>query len=231
MLYMGGKTELDPAPDHVGVGGAVVCTMLKDYLNQGRILYTNNWYTSPALCRHLDILNTGSCGTVRRNRQKLPRLPSRRDQDSRIYKQANGVLLLFYWVDGKEVNILSTVHESVEEPARRPQRGTGLPVNKLQCINDYNINMRLVDKDQVVASAECARKTMRWYRKFFFHLLDLVLYDAHIIYKELTASRETREEFCVELAQELVIAHKAQPIRRPTFGRVPDPGLARLCNW
>ncbi len=228
MLYMGGKTELDPAPQNVGVGGAVVCTMMKDYMNQGRIMYTDNWYTSPALCKHLDSLNTGSCGTVRRNRLNLPRLPPRREQDSVIYKQSNGVLLLS-WVDNKEVNVLSTIHAPVQEQARRRQRGTGLPIFKPQCINDYNINMRLVDKkDQVVASAECARKTMRWYKKFFFHSLDLVLYNSHIIYKELTGKTETREEFCVELARELILEYKREPVRRAPFGRVQDPTLARL---
>ena len=227
MIYMGGKTELDQAPADVGIAGAVVCTMLKDFVNEGRIIYTDNWYTSPSLCRHLDSLNTGSCGTVRRNRKYLPRLPSRREPDSKIYKQSNGVLLLS-WMDNKEVNVLSTVHRPIQEQARRRQRGTGLPLQKPQAINDYNINMRLVDKkDQVVASAECARKTMRWYKKFFFHLLDLVLYNSHIIHRELSRLQETREEFCVELARELVIQYKTVPVQ-PAPSDTGGQGVSRL---
>ncbi|XP_050686707.1 chimeric ERCC6-PGBD3 protein-like [Eriocheir sinensis] len=214
LLYMGSKTELEPAPADILIAGAVVCTLMKPYLNEGRILYTDNWYTSPSLCAYLGSVNTGSCGTVRRNRKHLPPLPSAREADSKIYKHANGMLLLS-WMDNKEVNVLSTVHEPVQELARRRQRGTGIRLQKPQAINDYNVNMRLVDKkDQVVASAECARKTMRWYKKFFFHLLDLVLYNSNIVYKELTGKVEHREEFCTELARELIIDFKRQPIQR-----------------
>ncbi|XP_050704248.1 piggyBac transposable element-derived protein 4-like [Eriocheir sinensis] len=228
LLYMGSKTELEPAPADILKAGAVVCTLMKPYLNEGRILYTDNWYTSPSLCAYLGSVNTDSCGTVRRNRKHLPPLPSAREADSKIYKHANGMLLLS-WMDNKEVNVLSTVHEPVQELARRRQRGTGIRLQKPQAINDYNVNMRLVDKkDQVVASAECARKTMRWHKKFFFHLLDLVLYNSNIVYKELTGKVEHREEFCTELARELIIDFKRQPIQRAPFGRIQDPTRARL---
>ncbi len=227
-LYLGSKTELDVAPPDVGTSGAVVCTLMKPYLNQGRILYTDNWYTSPALSIHLDSVNTGSCGTVRRNRKHLPTLPATREPGSKIYKQANGILLLS-WVDNKEVNLISTVHEPVDRPARRRQRGTGITLEKPQVVNDYNINMRLVDKkDQVVASAECARKTMRWYKKFFFHILDLVLYNSNVLMNELKGTKESRVAFCTELARELIIQYKQAPVRRPPPTASQDPTHARL---
>lgn len=124
--------------------------------------------------------------------------------------------MLLSWVDNKEVNLLSTVHEPVDEPARRRQRGTGLRLRKPQVVNDYNINMRLVDKkDQVVASAECARKTMRWYKKLFFHLLDVVVYNTNVLFFQLTGVKQKRAEFCIELARELVIQFKPVIVRRP----------------
>ena len=231
LLYMGSRTELEDAPPDVGISGAVVCTMLKPYLNEGRILYTDNWYTSPALSIKLDSEGTGSCGTVRRNRKHLPPLPATREPDSKIYKQANGILLLS-WVDNKEVNLISTVHEPIDEPVRRRRRRwTRTSPTKPQLINDYNVNMRLVDKkDQVIASAECARKTMRWYKKFFFHLLDVVMYNSNIVMTELTGKKEAREEFCVELARELIIEHKQAPISRTPMPAVPDPTQGRLTD-
>lgn len=215
LLYMGSKTEMDEKIPDLKVAGTVVTTLMRPYLNEGRILYTDNWYTSPALSLHLDGLNTGSCGTVRRNRSHLPPLPSTREPDSKIYKQANGILLLS-WVDNKEVNLISTLHQPVQEVARRRQRGTGVAIEKPQIVNDYNRNMRLVDKkDQVVASAECARKTMRWYKKYFFHLLDVVMYNSNVILNEVRGGKkETRADFCTELARELIVQYKTAPVRR-----------------
>ena len=37
-----------------------------------RILFTDNLYTTPALCRHLLTIGLRSCGTFRANRSHLP---------------------------------------------------------------------------------------------------------------------------------------------------------------
>ncbi|KAK4307024.1 hypothetical protein Pmani_021186 [Petrolisthes manimaculis] len=39
--------------DPIGMSGAIVKKMMADYLGRGHILYTDNWYTSPALCQFL----------------------------------------------------------------------------------------------------------------------------------------------------------------------------------
>ncbi|KAK3892931.1 hypothetical protein Pcinc_003237 [Petrolisthes cinctipes] len=50
--------------DPIGMSGAIIKKMMADYLGRGHILYTDNWYTSPALCQFLHGNKTGSCGTV-----------------------------------------------------------------------------------------------------------------------------------------------------------------------
>ncbi|KAK3883833.1 hypothetical protein Pcinc_011867 [Petrolisthes cinctipes] len=59
--------------DLIGMSGAIVKKMMADYLGRGHILYTDNWYTSPALCQFLHDNKTGSCGTVRANRKFMPK--------------------------------------------------------------------------------------------------------------------------------------------------------------
>ncbi|KAK3890411.1 hypothetical protein Pcinc_005647 [Petrolisthes cinctipes] len=59
--------------DPIGMSGAIVKKIMADYLGRGHILYTDNWYTSPALCQFLHDNKTGSCGTVRANRKFMPK--------------------------------------------------------------------------------------------------------------------------------------------------------------
>ena len=48
-------------------------------------------------------------------------------------------------------------------------------VEKPECIVHYNKNMGSVDKtDMQISFVECLRKTIKWYKKFFFHLLGFI---------------------------------------------------------
>ena len=234
LLYMGAKTELLPERQH-GISGAVVITMMQDYLNRGHILYLDNWYSSPSLCLYLHKHNTGMCGTVRRNRSYMPELPTRREKGSIIHMQANNVLLIS-WMDNRDVNLLTSLHPPAFEDARRRDRATGERLQKPAAVNDYNINMRLVDKsDAVISSVECARKTMRWHKKMFFHLLDVTVYNSHILYSHITGVKESMEDFTIELARDLLATNmtlERVPHHQPNVGRrsgaVAADGPARL---
>jgi len=53
------------------------------------------------------------------------------------------------------------------------------------CICDYNKNMGGVDNiDRQLSLSEIIRKTMKWYKKLFFHLVDLSLSNAHVLYHQ-----------------------------------------------
>ena len=41
--------------------------LMPPFLNEGRILFTDNFYTSPSVAEHLLDNNTNLCGTVRTN--------------------------------------------------------------------------------------------------------------------------------------------------------------------
>ena len=223
ILYMGKKTELVPETQY-GVSGAVVITMMQRYLNKGHILYLDNWYSSPSLALYLHDHGTGMCGTVRRNRSYMPELPSRRLADSIVYLEANNILLLS-WMDNRDVNILTTIHQPTMVDSRRRDRATGEIRKKPVAVEDYNINMRLVDKsDAVISSVECARRTMRWYKKMFFHLLDMTVYNCHILYSHITGVKETMEDFTIELARDLLMKNLAKE-RIPQ--QRPHPSLAK----
>ena len=76
--------------------------------------------------------------------------------------------------------MLSTVHTGQMMDTGRTQHGTEDAVLKPGLVLDYNDNMRLVDKvDMMVSFVDCAKKTVRWHHKLFFHLVDITLLNAY----------------------------------------------------
>lgn len=61
------------------------------------------------------------------------------------------------------------------------------PINKPDIILDYNQNMQITDKsDMMIGSVESVRKTIKWYKKLFFHLVDVCTLNAYPYYKKAT---------------------------------------------
>lgn len=87
----------------------------------------------------------------------------------------------------------------------------------------------MVDQsDAVISSIECARKTMKWYKKMFFHLLDLAIYNPHALYQQVHGKREVLNEFILEVIREVVNAHSTVKPTQPTKKPMPCPHVPRL---
>ena len=80
--------------------------------------------------------------------------------------------LLAVKLKGRRVfQMLSSVHSVVDVEVGQNQPGTGHPITKPEIIHDYNKFMGAVDRcDQMVAYSCFRRRTMRWWKKKFFHL-------------------------------------------------------------
>ncbi|KAK3895096.1 hypothetical protein Pcinc_001191 [Petrolisthes cinctipes] len=202
ILYSG--TDVDvPAYDPLGFSGSVVKALMGDYLDNNHILYTDNYYTSPALSQFLLQHQTGSCGTIRVNRKGWPAFPLTRRGD--CIKKKCGNMLAIKWHDKRPVNMLTTVNRGVMQDSGKTERGTGDTIYKPDAVLDYNINMRLVDKsDMMVSSIDCLRKTCKWYKKAFFHL-DVTVLNCYILYlQHHPDSKLALREFELELISQLL---------------------------
>ena len=84
---------------------------------------------------------------------------------------------------------------------------TGAPVQKPSVIHAYNKYMGGVDRnDQLVGCYTSLRKTMKWYKKLAFHLIEECLLNAHIAYCDTTRDGRMRLlKFRVEIAKVLLI--------------------------
>lgn len=63
------------------------------------------------------------------------------------------------------------------------------------CIVDYNKYMELTDMSDMQSFNECNRKTVKWYKKLTFHIFDLLLYNAYILFREVKNNNTSR--FCI----------------------------------
>ena len=219
IVYTGATTnvkEFERAD--IGKSGNIVMTLLEPYLEKGHTLFVDNWYTSPNLFDSLYRSKTTACGTVKKTRKNMPKFTEKLQKGEFTYR-SNENLLAVRWQDKREVNMLSSCHKPHVEETGKTNRQTGRTIIKPSCIVDYNQNMGAVDKsDMLLSSVECVRKSMKWYKKVFFHLLDCTVLNAYQLYKCNTVHYVSIEDFHLKLIKE-IIAKYHTPVSTRTVGR------------
>ncbi|KAL2731772.1 piggyBac transposable element-derived protein 4-like [Vespula squamosa] len=134
---------------------AIVSSLLQPYLGQGQYLgqghtlYTDNFYSNPALFNFLHDSYTNACGTVKKRRQGMPKMEEELEKRKACFRAAKN-LLAIKWMDKKEVYMISTIHTVNFEAVSR--YGGEQSVQKPICIIDYNKSMGIVNKADMVLS-------------------------------------------------------------------------------
>ena len=208
-VYAGGKEIEYTHNDNLGKSGSIVTSLLDAYLDKGHILYVDNFYSSPALFAHLFSRDTGACGTVRTYRKEMPKFTKKLSKgETEVFHSKE--LLALKWHDKRDVHMLSTVHTNVIIATHKTHHRTGEPIRKPKCIVEYTKNMGAVDKsDMQISLADCTRKTRKWYKKLFFHLVDITMYNAYILYQENQGKKSSFYKFKLAAARQLITAHNS----------------------
>lgn len=191
---------------------SVVKQLLEGYLGKGHILYIDNFYTSVSLAEYLLSENTGMVGTLRANRRGNPKkMLSRKLKTGNAIWKRKGKVIVTKWKDKRDVTMISNCHKH-EMITMTPRRGE--QKLKPKCVLDYNAHMSGIDRaDQMMSYYSSPRKTVKWYRKVFFHLIDICLWNACFIYKKSLQSKTTLLEFRDAVLLDLL---KPNPIKAPT---------------
>lgn len=204
IVYAGAGTEIITGNADWGKSGDVVVSLLLPYLNKGHTIYLDNWYSSPDLFLWLNEKLTNAVGTVRKNRKNLPPLPEKLKKGEIQFK-SSGTLLALKWMDNKEVWMLSTVHGPEMVETDKKDHKTGRKKIKPSCVLDYNKSMGTVDKtDMMLSSVKCIRKTIKWYKKFFFHVIDLCVLNAKTMFEIKKEKTLPLAKFHLELIRQLL---------------------------
>ena len=162
--------------------GSVVISLCDELLNEGRLLFTDNWYTSIPLAKYLKQRRTDLCGTLRKNRRELPQqVIQQRVTRGQIAAQQNDCITVLKWFDKREVHMLSTCHNH-----EMRMSGGYRNILKPKMILTYNEGKKGIDiADQLASYNSPVRKTLVWYKKIAADLLAISVVNAILVYNEL----------------------------------------------
>ena len=100
--------------------------------------------------------------------------------------QADHGILAMQWKDKRPVTLLSTIHDdSMATKVRRTRLTPGgrEEISKPHVVEQYNTYMGGVDKsDQLLSYYGFSHRTVKWWRRAFYHLLDEANVNAYILY-------------------------------------------------
>ena len=226
-MYMGKDRSVIPASQK-----AVIDLMdMARLFDKGYTVYTDNWYSSPSLFHYLQTRSTNAVGTVRTNRKYMPKaLKVKKKGDLDCRSSPTGMSCLA-WMDKKQVNMLSTVHQGSKMVPLPPNR-RGEPRLKPEAVVDYNVGKKGVDvSDQLATYYATPRKCKKWYLNLFFHLVDTVVVNAFVI-QRLLGGRWKHKAFNLAIIESLCpIDRRRDPLpaaagpsrRRQAPARRSDP--------
>ena len=106
--------------------------------------------------------------------------------------------------------MLTTIHDdSMTTKVRRTRRAEGgqEEVRKPVVVEEYNRFMGGVDRsDQLLSYYGFSHRTVKWWRRAMFHMLDMAVVNAYILYTVSTPAKKlTHEQFRIELARQLLL--------------------------
>ena len=97
-------------------------------------------------------------------------------------------------------------------------RGRNADEEKPDCVLDYNKYMGAVDRcDQMISYSNFDRRTVKWWKKVFFHILCLAVLNGYLLYKKSTQHPILQRVFRRELVKQFVEA--SQCTSNETRGR------------
>lgn len=204
-------------------------------LDVGHHLYMDNYYTSPELLEELHFRDTYACGTVRKGRKGLPLAVTNADLKKTgqvVFRRSDKGLLALRWRDKRVVYMLSTIHDATEQVVKVDHQGVERV--KPTAVQEYTQYMQGVDmNDQLLSYYACSRRTVKWWKKMFFHCLDMLVTNAYILYKVnhiLTSDRDLKpmphSRFVNMLIAHLVsFSQEGAPVSDPATSAISDTRL------
>lgn len=224
----GGK-QLDRNSVDIGLTHKLVIKLMNDYLNQNKILYTDNYYNSLPLAKDLLSKKTFNCGTLRKNRVGIPlEVLSKKLKKGEIIGYVNSdKVKIVKWKDKRDVLMISTEkgHDTnLRETGKRNRKGE--IVKKPNIVLDYNEAKKGVDlSDQMSAYYDSLRKTFKWYKKLIFEIITgTAVVNAWVVYNMVNNTKTQLLNFTEDIIKDLL----KNDNKASTFGRRSKHTLLRI---
>lgn len=205
----------DPTTGEGRHSDKVVMELLENYLNEGRTLVTDNFYTNLNLAKDLLIRNTHLVGTLRKFVKNVPKeilTPKRMKKGEVVGKESDGIVV-GVWKDKREVRFLSTRHKLTMVNTGKMTKKKE-EILKPEIIEFYNGRKQGVDvSDQLSSYFSPLKKTVRWFHKVaFFALLGTAVVNSVVLHKHLNPTNKIQiSDFRASLVDNLVGIATDQP--------------------
>ena len=167
---------------------------MQDFFFKGYHLFADIYYNSVPLTQYFSQHETYITGTLRKDRVGIPKSVVKKKliKGGRTWASNNEVLV-GKWKDKREVLVISNAHnpEMVHVTNRN-----GKSRLKLNIVRDYNMGMSGVDcSDQMMSYNTALRRTVRWNKKVGIHLLEMMMNNAHYLFKSQSKIKLQITEF------------------------------------
>lgn len=198
-IYAGKESEIGQS-----VSTKVVMELMEPYLDEGRCLFVDNWYTSVDLAEKLLERNTHVVGTLRANRKRnlIEVTKKKLTRGGVIAKKNRQGIMVLKWKDRRDVLMLSTKHDNSMKSFNR----RGKTFEKPNVVAEYNKGKGYIDlSDQMGSYHTCLRKSIKWYRKLIFDIVcNTSIVNALSIYTDVTGQKMTLVDFREAVIQGLL---------------------------
>jgi len=154
------------------------------------------------------------CGTVRLNRKGMPKdlePKTLRLKRGDIRARTRDDLTAVVWRDKRDVCLLTNIHDPPTEGNYRDEHRNAI---KPAIVADHNRHMGHVDNaDRMANSYTASRRTWKWTKKLFFHLLDLAIVNSYILLASCGGKKISERDFQLTLIREMLAraGHEPQP--------------------
>ena len=239
-IYTG--KELSQSAERGLAHRVVTDLILPRFGKKNHIVFMDNFFTSIPLFEELKQNATQACGTYRTNRAGFPRDLTTKQNLKQLKRgdfltRHKGNMTALVWMDRKPVYVASNAHQpTAGTVSRKNPDGSCVQVKCPDIVSQYNRHMGGVDLlDQLKCYYCYDRKSKRWWLRLFFHLLDLCVVNAFILYKHcyninfhppLVYHPKTQLVFRTELIDQLVnhftSRRQTGPVCTPVVSLVPS---------
>ena len=127
--------------------------------------------------------------------------------------------------------LLSTAH-TMAEVSTGKRDGRGQIIKRAEIIHHYNQNIGAVDSfDQMLSYSCFRRRSLKWWKKVFFHIFSTAILNSYIIYKNWCSEHQKTPKlpraFCVGYAKQLISSVRQLPKAEQRIGR-PSQAFSNL---
>ena len=195
-----------------------LCQQLIEAANGGGYhLFTDRFYTGYQLALELSQLKVHLTGTVQKSRKGLPSQAKKKMKLKKhevvAFTNDNKVMFLA-WQDKRQVLMLSTYHDTTTQTVNKTSKIGTTSVEKPTCIIDYTSKMEAVDRaDHSCTSYNFSRKTLKWWRKMFFWLLEIAMVNSYILCN-IVQSRKGSKKFTHQQYRKALIMQLVGDVRQ-----------------